>query len=103
MTAGQLSLILLVDLISTDQKIPYMSIPSVLQAVLVLWDHRIPIVQEQAREMLVHLIHALVISELEKTGSVPPGMQHFIDLVRQRDKQVLWNYSENERADTGFA
>lgn len=101
MTLGQLSLILLVDLIVSPKKVPLKSIPSVLQAVLVLWDHRIPIVQEQAREMLVHLIHELVIAKFDENdagNTMPPGIQHFVDLVRARDTKVLWAYSEHERA-----
>jgi len=99
---GQLSLILLVDLIVSPRKIPAESIPPVLQAVLVLWDHKIPIVQEQAREMLVHLIHELIISEINATSPPPPDVEHFIDLLQQRDPQVSWGYNENERADKGF-
>lgn len=102
MTAGHLSLILLVDLIVAPRKVPLKSIPPILQAVLVLWDHRIPIVQEQAREMLVHLIHELVIADLDNNGAVPASIEHFVDLVRRRDKQVLWGYQDNDRFEKGY-
>ncbi len=46
------------------------SVPILLQVVMVLWDHYTPLVQEQAREMLVHLIHELVISNLDDNTPV---------------------------------
>ncbi|TAQ85937.1 hypothetical protein B7494_g5744 [Chlorociboria aeruginascens] len=62
---GQLSLILLVDLMVSPVQLVPENVPLLLQVVSVLWDHYIPLVQEQAREMLIHLIHELVISKID--------------------------------------
>src|SRR5690606_16999747 len=68
---GQLSLILLVDLMVSPVHLTPDDLPVLLQVVTILWDHYTPLVQEQAREMLVHLIHELVISQL--ADQTPPS------------------------------
>ncbi|TPX07344.1 uncharacterized protein E0L32_010766 [Thyridium curvatum] len=93
---GQLSLILLVDLMVSPVNLSSDNLPVLLQVVTVLWDHYTPLVQEQAREMLVHLIHELVISKLdEKTSAATKAIEDLIDSIRQHDKAVVWSYEDN--------
>ncbi|KAF3767414.1 hypothetical protein M406DRAFT_274941 [Cryphonectria parasitica EP155] len=94
---GQLSLILLVDLMVSPVNLQKESIPVLLQVVSVLWDHYTPLVQDQAREMLVHLIHELVISKLdddtpEKTKK---PIEDLIELIRRHDRSVVWSYEDS--------
>ena len=97
MSLGQLSLVLLVDLVVSDIPVTAEKLPSLLQAVLVLWDHHNDTVHEQAREMLIHLIHVLVISKIDKATvqSREPSVEYLVDLIRRQDSKVVWNYSEN--------
>ena len=39
-------------------------VPMLIHVVMILWDNYTPLVQDQAHEMLVHLIHELVISKM---------------------------------------
>ncbi|KAK4191309.1 hypothetical protein QBC35DRAFT_448582 [Podospora australis] len=54
-----------VDLMVAPVSLNADSVPVLLQVVTVLWDHYTPLIQEQARETLVHLIHEFVISKLD--------------------------------------
>ena len=94
---GQLSLILLVDLMVAPVSLAADSVPILLQVVTVLWDHYTPLVQEQAREMLVHLIHELVISNLD--DNTPAATRHWIesliDGIRRHDRSVVWGYEDS--------
>ncbi|OAA74197.1 Armadillo-type fold protein [Cordyceps fumosorosea ARSEF 2679] len=94
---GQLSLILLVDLMVAPVNLSPESIPSLLHVVAVLWDHYTPLVQEQAREMLVHLIHELVLSRMDETlhDSRKQAIEELIDLVRGHDRAVVWSYEDS--------
>ncbi|KAI0594056.1 cell morphogenesis N-terminal-domain-containing protein [Biscogniauxia sp. FL1348] len=95
---GQLSLILLVDLmISPVQLTAENNLPVLLQVVTVLWDHYTPLVQEQAREMLVHLIHELVISRIDDATPIETkkSIEDLIDAIRQHDRSVVWSYEDN--------
>lgn len=76
-------------------------IPLLLQVILVLWDHYTPVVQDQAREMLVHLIHELVISKIEDdtTGIDKRSIEDFVENVRQHDTKVVWNYDDKNGKD----
>jgi hypothetical protein len=76
-------------------------IPLLLQVVLVLWDHYTPVVQDQAREMLVHLIHELVISKIDDDtiGIDKKSIEDFIEGVRQHDTRVVWNYDDKNGKD----
>ncbi|TLD21292.1 hypothetical protein PspLS_08969 [Pyricularia sp. CBS 133598] len=96
-STGQLSMILLVDLMVSPVKVVPDNVPVLLQVVIVLWDHYTPLVHEQAREMLVHLIHELVISKLDDTTpqSKKKSIEDLIDLIRQHDKLVIWNYEDS--------
>ena len=93
---GQLSLILLVDLMVTPVKLAKDSVPLLLQVSLVLWDHYTILVQEQAREMLVHLIHELVITKIEDNSTTPKKntIEEFVEFIRQHQTKVIWAYEE---------
>ncbi|KAF5240295.1 hypothetical protein FAUST_4459 [Fusarium austroamericanum] len=94
---GQLSLILLVDLMVSPVHLTLENVPLLLQVVTVLWDHYTPLVQEQAREMLVHLIHEVVISQIDdQTQDVDKrAIEDLIDLVRRHDRSVVWGYEDS--------
>ncbi|SZE99406.1 unnamed protein product [Blumeria hordei] len=94
---GQLSLILLVDLmVSSVQLIPD-KMPLLLQVVTSLWDHYIPIVQEQAREMLIHLIHEFVISKIddERAVSTKVSAENLVESIRSHNISVVWLYEDH--------
>lgn len=94
MSLGQLSMILLVDLVVSPIELPGDKIPTLLQTVLVQWDQYAPIVQDQAREMLVHLIHELVVSKVEPGGAHYHRAEKFIELIRNNDPSVTWAYAD---------
>ncbi|KXX77925.1 Cell morphogenesis protein PAG1 [Madurella mycetomatis] len=99
---GQLSLILLVDLMVAPVSLVADNVPVLLQVVTVLWDHYTPLVQEQAREMLVHLIHELVISRLDDDtpAETRKWIESLIDSIRRHDRSVVWGYEDsNGKAD----
>ncbi|KAL8672812.1 MAG: hypothetical protein Q9168_002749 [Polycauliona sp. 1 TL-2023] len=93
---GQLSLIFLVDLMVAPIKLGKESIPLLLQVVVVLWDHYNALVQEQAREMLVHLIHELVITKIEDNTTTPKkqSIEDFVESIRQHEVPVVWSYED---------
>ncbi|KAF2968436.1 hypothetical protein GQX73_g5160 [Xylaria multiplex] len=97
LSLGQLSLILLVDLMVAPAQLTADNLPLLLQVVTVLWDHYTPLVQEQAREMLVHLIHELVISRMDDATSpeIKRSMEGLIDAIRQHDRSVVWSYEDS--------
>lgn len=94
---GQLSLILLVDLMVAPVCLVPDNVPVLLQVVTVLWDHYTALVQEQAREMLVHLIHELVISRLDDDTpqSTRESIESLIDAIRRHDRSVVWGYEDS--------
>ena len=94
---GQLSLILLVDLVVRNASIPLGKLPELLQIILVLWDHHSAIVQEQAREMLVHLVHVFVISKADASlvNGRTPSIEELVELIRRQDSKVGWGYSDS--------
>lgn len=101
---GQLSLILLVDLMVAPVHLTQDNIPVLLQVVTVLWDHYTPLVQEQAREMLVHLIHEAVISNLadQTPATTKQSIEDLIDTIRRHDRTVVWGYEDsNGKVDDG--
>lgn len=94
---GMLCMILLVDLVVSPVQLAKERVPLLLEVILVLWDHHIPLVQDQAREMLVHLIHELIISKIED-GDAPidkRSIEDFIDLIRRHDPKIVWQYEDN--------
>ena len=98
---GQLSLILLVDLMVAPVELGKESVPLLLQVVIVLWDHYTLLVQEQAREMLVHLIHELVISKIDDDSTSPSKttIEEFVESIRQHESKVVWTYEESNGKD----
>lgn len=94
---GQLALILLVDLMVSPVHLTQENVPLLLQVVMILWDHYTPLVQEQAREMLVHLIHELVISQLDDQteGNGKKPIEDLIEMVRRHDRSVVWSYDDS--------
>ncbi|KAL9089957.1 MAG: hypothetical protein Q9165_005486 [Trypethelium subeluteriae] len=92
----QLCLILLVDLVVSPVQLPKEHVPLLLQVCLSLWDHHAPMVQDQAREMVVHLIHELVISKMDDAtlGPGKPAIENLIELIRQDDPRIAWTYQE---------
>ena len=77
-------------------KLSQESVPLLLQVVLVLWDHYTLLVQEQAREMLVHLIHELVITKIDENTTIPNKntIETFVESIRQHEPNVNWTYEE---------
>ena len=69
-----------------------------LQEIFVLWDSSVPIVQEQAREMLVHLIHGFVVAGTEDGTTDPPRstIEEFVESIRQKDASTVWQYRERD-------
>ena len=99
---GQLCLVLLVDLMVAPVSLVTDNAPVLLQVVTVLWDHYTALVQEQAREMLVHLIHELVISRLDDNtpSATKESIEGLIDAIRRHDRSVVWGYEDsNGRMD----
>ena len=72
------------------------SLPSLLQAVIVFWDHYASLVQIHAREMLVHLIHELVISKIEYSSTPMDKLciEELAESIRKHDMRVVWDYDE---------
>jgi hypothetical protein len=95
-------MILLVDLMVSPVQLASEQVPLLLQVVMVLWDHYIPVVQDQAREMLVHLIHELVISKIDDdtVGIDKRSIEDFIESIRRHDTKVVWNYDDKNGKDT---
>lgn len=94
---GQLSLILLVDLIVSPVNLMPENVPLLLQVVMVLWDHYTPLVQEQAREMLVHMVHELVISRIDddSTAEAKESIDDLVEKIRRHDRTVVWGYEDS--------
>ena len=92
-------MVFLVDLIVAPMTIKAESVPLILQAILVLWDDQNTLVQEQAREMLVHLIHELVITKIphqmqDTYSSKKDTIEEFVDAVRYHEASVIWQYKD---------
>ena len=81
---------------TAPMKLEKESVPLLLQVIFVLWDHFTSLVQEQAREMLVHLIHELVITKIDDNNTTPNKLtiEGFVDSIRQNEPNVIWAYSE---------
>ncbi|EWC45356.1 hypothetical protein DRE_00755 [Drechslerella stenobrocha 248] len=91
---GHLGLIFMVDLMVGPVPEMAPNLPLLLQVVFVLWDHYVPLVQEQAREMLVHLIHELVISKTGKNIEELHRVRAFVEAVRTQQPKMQWVYDE---------
>lgn len=74
-------------------------VPLLLHVIFVLWDNQVSLVQDQARELLVHLVHELVITKLPAAShdlyaSKKTQVESFVDAVRHHDSSVVWQYRE---------
>ncbi|EPS33037.1 hypothetical protein PDE_07998 [Penicillium oxalicum 114-2] len=98
---GQVALIFLVDLMVAPVVLAMEHVIKLLHVVLILWDHYTVTVQEQAREMLVHLIHELVAAKLadDAPAEMHQAVEDFVELIRQSDSAVVWEYGENQAGD----
>lgn len=98
LSLGQLSMTLLVDLVVSPFALAIDQIVPLLHLVLVQWDHSADIIQDQAREMLVHLIHELVISKIEPDRSDVDvkSIESFVESVRRKNANILWSYNDYE-------
>ena len=69
-----------------------------LQELFVLWDSNVALVQEQAREMLVHLIHGLVITGTNDGATDPTksNIEDFVESIRRKDASTVWGYRERD-------
>uniref|UniRef100_A0A0B7JI73 Uncharacterized protein n=2 Tax=Bionectria ochroleuca TaxID=29856 RepID=A0A0B7JI73_BIOOC len=102
LSLGQLSMILLVDLMVSPVHMSQDNVPLLLHVATVLWDHYMPMVQAQSHEMLVHLIHELVISRIDDQtqGAQKKEIEDLVDRIRQQDRTVVWGYEDsNGKAD----
>lgn len=82
---GQLAVIMLVDL-STEGPDPLRAhFPLILHVCYVLLDHYLPIVQNQAREMLIRVIHSM--------GNYSPITDELIENLRKKDQKSAWSYN----------
>ena len=72
-----------------------------IHATLILWDHYAATVQEQAREMLVHLIHELVTSKIGDDALYPKRKQieKLVESIRGSEANVVWGYEDNNGKD----
>jgi len=97
LSLGQLALMLLVDLVVSPVQLPVDKVPVLLHAVITQWDHYTTLVQDQAREMLVHLIHEVVISKMPSSASVEEktSIDELIELIRKQDAKVMWTYEDS--------
>lgn len=95
-------MIFLVDLMVSPMKLNKENVPLLLQVVIVLWDHYTSLVQDQAHEMLVHLIHELVITKIEDDSTTPnkKTIELFVESVRQHEPSVVWTYDEVDGKDS---
>ena len=77
--------------------LPTESAIKLIHAVFILWDHYTVSVQEQAREMLVHLIHELVTSKIgdNALAAKKDQIERLVDAIRRNESCVVWSYEDN--------
>lgn len=66
-----------------------------LHVSLIFSDHYTLTVQEEAREMVAHLIHELVTSKIGDALEMRQSIEDFVEYVRKADSTVVWNYEDN--------
>ena len=98
LSLGQLCMMLLVDLVVSPFQLSVDKVAVLLQVILVQWDQYATIVQDQARELLVHLMHELVLSKLdaETPDSSKKCLEDFIEAVREHDPKIAWSYTDSD-------
>ena len=104
LSIGHLSLILLVDLVVSDVKVAVERLPALLHMVMILWDHHNTLVQDQAREMLIHLVHVFVLAKIDKNAVRvrQPSVEELVDQIRRRDPKVAWSYGDPRDQASNF-
>ncbi len=77
--------------------LPTESAIKLIHAVLILWDHYTVAVQEQAREMLVHLIHELVTAKIgdNALAANKTQIERLVEAIRRNETDVVWSYEDN--------
>lgn len=103
LSLGQVALIFLVDLMVAPVTLPLQDVVKLLHVVLILWDHYTLTVQEQAREMLVHLIHELIAAKIEDDAPAErrQSIEDFVEAIRKSDPKVVWEYEDNNDKEEG--
>ncbi|KAH1714829.1 hypothetical protein KXX60_003788 [Aspergillus fumigatus] len=103
LSLGQVALIFLVDLMVAPVTLPLEAVVKLLHVVLILWDHYMLTVQEQAREMLVHLIHELIAAKIDDDApaATRQGIEDFVESIRESDPKVVWEYEDNNDKEDG--
>lgn len=101
LSIGHLSLILLVDLVVSDVKVSVERLPALLHMVTTLWDHQNTFIQEQSREMLIHLVHVFVLAKIDKNSfrDRQPSVEGLVDQIRRKDLKVAWSFSDGSDQD----
>ncbi|GAT28704.1 cell morphogenesis protein [Aspergillus luchuensis] len=96
LSLGQVALIFLVDLMVAPVTLTMDDLVKLLHVVLILWDHYTLTVQEQAREMLVHLIHELIAAKVEDDAPIETrqSIEDFVESIRKSDPKVVWEYED---------
>ena len=101
LSMGQVALVFLVDLMVPPVSLTKDEAIKLIHTVLILWDHYNATVQEQAREMLIHLLHELVTTKIEHSVLLPKKQQieDIVDGVRHHEDRVNWSYEDNTGKD----
>lgn len=90
---GQLALIFIVDLLVEPAPGLAAHVHTLLQAIFVMLDHYVGLVQDQAKELLMYLGHGLTMQ-----ADTPPEQRAkavaFLKGIRQRDSKGFWTYDE---------
>ncbi|KAF2488220.1 putative cell morphogenesis protein [Neohortaea acidophila] len=95
MSLAQICMILLVDLMVSPFVLSAEKIPALLHVAVVQWDQNVTIVQDQARELAVHLIHELVISKVEP-GELKTETEEFVEAIRNQAVDITWAYTDTD-------
>jgi hypothetical protein len=101
LSLGQIALIFLVDLMVAPVSLATEHAIKLVHVVLISWDHYIPSVQEQAREMLVHLVHELVTAKISDEVLTPQKakIEQLVEAMRRDEMRVVWSYEDNGKED----
>ncbi|KAL4736224.1 cell morphogenesis N-terminal-domain-containing protein [Aspergillus similis] len=103
LSLGQVALIFLVDLMVAPVTLSLPDVVKLLHVVIILWDHYTLTVQEQAREMLVHLIHELIAAKIEddEPAGSRQSIEDFVECIRRSDPKVVWEYEDSHDKEDG--
>lgn len=95
LSLGHLSLILLVDLVVAPVIISFENVVKLIHVSLLFWDHPVSAFHEEAREMLVHLIHEILAPRLQNSPDYErKAIEEFVEGIRQGDANVSWDYHD---------